>query len=67
MKDYWQDQEQKVKKVNKKKLIIAIITIIIVLFITITTLIYQNNKAVRNWIDRVIFRKEIMQDKATTI
>lgn len=65
MKDYWKEPEE--KKVNKKK-IVTIILIIIILAIAISVLlIYYNNKQAREWIDKNIFRKEVMQDKVTTI
>ena len=67
MKDYWQEQGKKLKKINKKRIITAIIVIIALISIIIITIIYQTNKTARDWIDRVIFRKEVMQDKVTTI
>ena len=65
MKDYW--KEEKSKKINKKKIITAIIIVFIIAVIIAITIIYRNNKKVSNWIDKVIFRKEVMQDKVTTI
>ena len=67
MKDYWQEQGKKLKKINKKRIITTIIVIIALISIIIITIIYQTNKTARDWIDRVIFRKEVMQDKVTTI
>lgn len=65
MKDYW--KEPKEKKINKKKLLLIILIIIIAIaFITIA-IIYCNNKEAREWIDKNIFRKEIVQDRAMTI
>lgn len=65
MKDYWEEPVQ--KKVNKKKIIaITIITIVVIAVISITV-VYYNNKPVREWIDKNIFRKEVMQDNVTTI
>ncbi len=70
MKDYWKESvvdEVLPKKINKKKLIIiVIITILAIALITIT-IIYYNNRQAREWIDKNIFRKEIMQDKVSTI
>ena len=65
MKDFWEDATE--KKVNKKKIIM--VTVILVLLITIIAIIviYTNNRSVRDWIDRNILRKEVMQDKVTTI
>ncbi len=67
MEDYWKEEESKTKKVNKKKIITAIIIGLIVILITTITIIYQANKQARNWIDKNIFRKEVLQDKVTTI
>ena len=65
MKDYWIEPEE--KKVNKKKLVISIV-IFILLIISITiSIIYLKNKDFREWIDKNIFRKEVMQDNVTTI
>ena len=68
MKDFWKEpKETKEKKVNKKKVIITIIAIIIILFLIIISAIYINNKNVRVWIDKNIFRKEVIQNNLPTI
>lgn len=68
MKDFWKEpKETKKKKVNKKKVIITIIAIIIILFLIIISAIYINNKNVRLWIDKNIFRKEVIQNNLPTI
>lgn len=68
MKDFWKEpKETKEKKVNKKKVIITIIAIIIILFFIIISAIYINNKNVRLWIDKNIFRKEVIQNNLPTI
>ena len=65
MKDFWVEPEQ--KKVNKKKVIISIIiAIVLIIFITIT-IIYANNKYVRDWIDKNIFQKEKTQNNLPSI
>lgn len=65
MKDYWKETTQ--KKVNKKKVIItAIIIIMVIIFVSITV-VYFNNKLVREWIDKNIFRKEVIQDNVSII
>lgn len=69
MKDIWIDSEvgKKDKKINKKKLI-SICTIILILVLCIVAIgIYCTNKQCREWIDKNIFRKEVLQDKVTTI
>lgn len=65
MKDFWEESE--VKKVNKKKVII--ISVIAVLLVTsaIIITIYIKNIPFREWFDKNIFRKEINQDKLTSI
>ena len=68
MKDFWKEPKKtKEKKVNKKKVIITIIAIIIILFLIIISAIYINNKNVRLWIDKNIFRKEVIQNNLPTI
>ena len=68
MKDFWKEpKETKEKKVNKKKVIITIIVIIIIIFLIIISAIYINNKNVRLWIDKNIFRKEVIQNNLPTI
>ena len=67
MKDYWKEKEPSLKKINKNKIIVAIIIGVIVILIATITIIYQFNRQARNWIDKNIFRKEVMQDKVTTI
>lgn len=65
MKDYWKEDPE--KKVNKKKIvIITIITIILIAVISVTV-VYMNNKDVREWIDKNIFRKEVLQNNVATI
>lgn len=65
MKDYW--EETVPKKINKKKITTTIIISVIVIAILTITIIYHNNKPFREWIDKNIFRKEVMQDKVSTI
>lgn len=65
MKDYWEEPKQ--KKVNKKKIISVAITSIVVIVTISIAIVYYNNKPVREWIDKNILRKEVMQDNVTTI
>lgn len=65
MKDIWQETTEKI--LNKKRLSIAIIVAIILVILIIISIIYVFNNNVREWIDKNIFRKEVMQDRATTI
>ena len=69
MKDFWEEVESEntKKKINKKK--ILIITAIVAILITVVTitLIYIYNQPTREWIDKNILRKEVLQDNATTI
>ena len=65
MKDYWEEPTQ--KHINKKKITkTIIITIVVIMIITIIAL-YKTNKNVMQWIDKNIFRKEVMQDRVNTI
>jgi len=65
VKDYWIEPE--IKKVNKKKIVISIIIIIILIITLILSILYINNMEIRAWIDKNIFRKEVMQDNLATI
>lgn len=65
MKDYWIEPEA--KKINKKKISIIIICSVIIIALAIFIGIYINNKEAREWIDKNIFRKEVIQDNVTTI
>lgn len=69
MKDYWNESVEKVKikKVNKKRLLIVSLSILIVILLIIAMLIYYKNEKAREWIDKVVFRKEVLQDKVATI
>ena len=67
MKDFWEEQQIEKKKVNKKKIIISIIILVIVAVLGTVIGVYLNNDSFRDWIDRNILRKEVMQDNVTTI
>lgn len=70
MKDYWKESIQNQntpKKINKKKLIIIVTITILAIALITTTIIYHNNRQAREWIDKNIFRKEIMQDNVNNI
>ena len=69
MKDIWIESEvgKKDKKINKKKLIITSIIILIVVLCIVVIGLYDTNKQCRGWIDKNIFRKEVLQDKVATI
>ena len=67
MKDFWNEQNNPVKKINKKKLAIIII-ILILLIISITlSIIYVKNEQFRDWVDKNILRKEISQENLPSI
>ena len=55
------------EKNNKKTIAIAIIVAILLLAIITTVIIYCVNTEIREWIDKNILRKEVMQDKVTAI
>lgn len=65
MKDYWEEPGE--KKINTKKIIIITAIILLIIAIISIAIIYTSNTEAREWIDKNIFRKEIMQDKVTTI
>lgn len=65
MKDYWEETEP--KKVNKKKIVIIAIIAIIVIAVVAITVVYYNNEQARQWIDKNILNKEVMQDNVNSI
>ena len=69
MKDFWLESqmETRPKKLNRKKVITVISIVFMTIFIVTFFTIYKVNKPVRDWIDKNIFRKEVMQDNVTTI
>lgn len=69
MKDFWEETESKniKKKINKKKILIISAIVLILTAILTTILIYIYNQPAREWIDKNILRKEVLQDNATTI
>ena len=50
---------------SKKKL--GIIIVIIVAILLSIIIVYFNNASVMDWVDKNIFRKEVMQDNVNTI
>lgn len=67
MKDIWIDATNKEKKVNKKKIVILTIIIVFIVIAIITIGLYSTNDKAREWIDKNIFRKEVLQDRVATI
>lgn len=68
MKYFWEEaQEKSKKKINKKKIIIISLIIIILIASITIAIIYFNNEQAREWIDRKILKKEVIQDNTITI
>lgn len=68
MKDYWEETTTtKPKKINKKKIIIGIAIIITLIALITTAILYVSNKEIREWMDKNLLRKEVMQNNVTTI
>ena len=67
MKDVWMDVQTEDKKINKKKIAIIILIVILIVFSIIVIGLYVSNSQARDWIDKNIFRKEVLQDNVTTI
>ena len=69
MRDFWEEVESEntKKKINKKKILIITVIIIILIAVITTSLIYIYNQPAREWIDKNILRKEVLQNNATTI
>lgn len=67
MKDIWKESLNFKKKINKKKIWIAIGIVVLILINIAIMIVYSVNDTAHDWIDVNIFRKEVKQDKATTI
>ena len=67
MKDFWKEQPIEKPNLNKKKLAITIIIVILIIALISITIVYFKNNEARKWIDKNILRKEVMQDRVTTI
>ena len=65
MKDYWKETTQ--KRINKKKVITTIVIVILAMVMLSMIITYCNCKPIREWIDKNVFRKEVIQDKVSTI
>ena len=65
MKDYWEEPVE--KKINKKKILTTIIIGVVAIALLTIIIIYHVNKPFREWIDKNIFRKEVLQDRVSTI
>lgn len=65
MKEEWKEAIK--EKINTKMILITILIILLLITIITGIVIYTNNKEIREWIDKNIFRKEILQDNVSTI
>lgn len=65
MKENWKEIIK--EKMNAKTIIIMSIVIILLIAILSVVIIYCNNQEMREWVDKNIFRKEVMQDNVSTI
>ena len=69
MKDIWKEYEPNLgfKRINRKKIIITTIVVTVIVLVGIAVGKYCTNEEVRGWIDKFIFRKEVLQDSVATI
>lgn len=58
---------KKEKKINKKKLIILIISVLLIILAIITFALYCKNENFRNWTDKNILQKEVIQGNTISI
>lgn len=61
MKDNWKEI------INKKTVAIIVIIVIILIAVLSLVIVYCNNEKVREWIDKNVFRKEVMQNNVSMI
>ena len=66
MRDFWEEEEPK-KKINKKKIVIIVLIVLILIISIVFAVVYFKNEQAREWIDKNVFRKEVLQNEATTI
>lgn len=69
MKDVWTsiEEDPSNKKINKKKIIITVSIALLIIILIAGIICYNMNEQIRSWIDKNIFRKEVMQDNVATI
>ena len=67
MRDFWNESSKKEKKLNIKKVRRTIIMAIVFIIITGIITAYVTSQNARNWIDKNILRKEVMQENVTNI
>lgn len=61
------DQDEKIRELNRKKVAItAIISIVLIVFI-ILLCIYMANKSFRDWIDKYVLMKNVIENNVTSI
>lgn len=61
------DDQKDVKKINKKKVMIASIVALIILIIVILFIIYCANKPFRDFIDKYVLMKNVIEDSTRSI
>lgn len=66
MRDFWEEEEPK-KKINRKKIVIIVLIVLILISSIVFAVVYFKNEQAREWIDKNVFRKEVLQNEATTI
>lgn len=66
MRDFWEEEKPK-KKINKKKIVIIVLIVLILISSIVLAVVYFKNEQAREWIDKNVFRKEVLQNEATTI
>lgn len=62
-----EDQDEKKKQLNRKKIIITIIISIILLIVLVLLCLYMANKSFRDFMDKYVLMKNILEDNAVTI
>lgn len=65
MVDFW--NEEKIKKINKRKIIIAVVLAIILVLIITLIIMYNTSPDFREWVDINILNKQVSQDSVATI
>lgn len=62
-----EDQDEKKKELNKKKILITTIVSAVLLIVIILLCLYAGNKSFRDFMDKYVLMKNVLEDNAVTI
>ena len=65
MTDFW--NEEKLKKLNKRKVVIIVLIVIVALIVLSMVIVYNTSPDFREWVDVNMLSKQVSQDSVATI